>query len=181
MNDPPDILSDKNVIKLEYECMENTVVGVEIVTNFDKGDKNVKVFKRSWLCPDQNGELHIRSKKLRLRLPASLAYNYNIFNPNVLLTSGTKLRAWIINGNTWNFCKKSNDCYLKSRKRVSYASNILPPYSRPFYRRQCRKWSWDIITIATAQHIPVCPMEQGNFVEFMKRYSFDATLNLNCG
>ena len=164
--DPPKFLHGRRIL-IEYTCTGNKLIGVEVNTRLD-GAPSQKVFRKIWKCPSFGTQETVNNKvrKLKIRLPPNLAYNYNKFNKVVSLSSNTKLRGWVLDSDWWPSCHKDNNCYSRASVKVSYDATIPPPYSRPFRKvsENCRLWSWDVLTAMTSYNIPTCPVEEGRLM-----------------
>lgn len=150
---------------VEYRCYEDRYVGVEVVADVNSVVSQ-KLFQKIWRC-SKSEELHrTKIKSVRLKLPPDIAYNYNAFNKVVKLTSRSKVRVWMLDKSWWPYCFRQNSCYTRSSVKVSQDTYILPPFSRPYFRpyRKCTTWEWDIISILSSYHIPMCPYEEGKLL-----------------
>ena len=157
---PPVHLHRKSII-VEYRCTKKRVVGVEVITDIN-GIPAERIFTELWNC---NESIPPASKKRRvkLKLPDHIQYNYNNLNKEAALASKTKLRAWILDIKLWPLYKDKRSGYPRALAKVSYDTSILSPFSRPikYVSIDCRKWSWDILRAISSRNLPKCPAEHG--------------------
>ncbi|XP_053372866.1 protein sel-1 homolog 3-like [Mercenaria mercenaria] len=148
-------------VTVEYRCTEDKFVGVEVVADTNL-DVSQKLFQKVWRCHKSNELSVIKLKKVKLKLPPEVAYNYNAFNKHVTVTSRSKVRIWMLDNDLWSSCFRQRNCYTKSSVKVSYDVQISPPFSRPYYKpyKQCKTWGWDIVAMITFDIIPTCPCEE---------------------
>lgn len=140
-------------------------MGVEVLSDVDK-EPAVKVFQKIWKCHNIADTTNTKFKKVKVKLPPEIQYNYNALNKRIQFTNRTKLRAWILDPDWWNSCSTISNCYTRSTVKVSYDVIIQPPFSRPYRyaSKNCRTWSWDVLTISTSYKIPHCPFEDGRII-----------------
>ncbi|XP_052803670.1 protein sel-1 homolog 3-like [Mya arenaria] len=168
--DPPTSFSgDTTVIHVEYRCRDERYVGVEVLSDVigvfkSQIDTSVKVFQKVFRCHKDSISAQAKVKKVQLKLPPYVGFNFNVLNKNVTFTSNTKLRAWILETEWRHSCKKHNNCFTRSFVKVAYESSIDPPFSRPYVDvksslRGCISYRSKIQHYATSFRIPTCDVE----------------------
>ena len=167
MEDLTTIEGASTKVTVEYRCTDDKLIGVEVVADINL-EVSQKIFQKVWRCRKSEEYSGMKFKKVKLKLPPEVAYNYNAFNKHVTMTSRSKVRVWMLDNEWWPSCYRNSDCYTKSSVKVSYNVKISPPFSRPFYKlcKQCKAWSWDIIAHLSSANIPSCPYEEGNYILF---------------
>lgn len=167
LNPPSALSGDRTFISVEYRCTAQRYVGVEVISNLYNiyTQYSVKVFQYVWRCHSNIDNKSTRLRKVRLKLPEDVAFNYNAFNRNVTLTSVTSIRAWVLDKKWLEHCWHLKNCYSRSLVKVKYDTAIQDPFSRPFkgWRTlgECKSWGWEVLYYATSVRIPVCQVEQG--------------------
>lgn len=164
---PPVHLHGK-YITVEYRCTKDRFAGVEVLMDSDTL-KVQRIFSKLWKCKENRSKEPIK-KRVKLKVPCDLKYNYNYFNQEVNFASGQiKLRAWILDKELWPLYEKQGSGFPRALAKISYDTSILPPFSRPYVYMpvKCRKWSWDILTLITSRRIPTCPLEPGTFFDIL--------------
>ena len=154
-------------ITVEYRCTKDRIAGVEVLMDSDTLEVQ-RIFSKLWKCKENRRKEPIK-KRVKLKLPSDLKYNYNYFNQEVNFAAGKiKLRAWILDKELWPFYEKEGSGFPRASAKVSYDTSILPPFSRPYVyvSVKCRKWSWDILRLITSRRIPTCPIEPGTFLTY---------------
>jgi len=165
--DPPTVVSgDRTVINVEYRCTDSRYVGLEVVSDVTNIYINVaiKVFQYTWRCHSNEDFTLTTVRKVRLKLPDELAFNYNGHNTNVSFGSRTRIRAWVLEPDWLEFCLEPKNCYTRSFVKVTYNTVIQTPYLRPYKTGTCRTWGFDMLHIATSYIVPTCPIEEGKFL-----------------
>ncbi|KAK3609354.1 hypothetical protein CHS0354_036594, partial [Potamilus streckersoni] len=155
---PPTVFQNYQWLQVLHLCSRERIVGVELVTDFED-KKNMKIFQKVWRCRERTD--NEKWKHVRLKVVPSVAYNYNYFNRQTNVAINTKLRAWMLDPEIWNWSRKTHDSYHRSNIKVSYDLEILPPFSRPFltYPSRCEAWSFFMLAIKSSRYIPQCQKE----------------------
>lgn len=167
LNPPMIISGDRTQVQVEYRCTDEKLVGVQVITDVTNiyTDVSVKIFQKIFRCHKSSDVKESKFRKVRLKIPAGLAFNNNAVNKNTSLTSRTKIRAWVLDQDWWPHCWKDKNCYSRSFVKVSYDTLIQTTFSRPYRKseisRECVSWEWNVLSYSSSFYVPRCRKEHG--------------------
>ncbi|XP_069115229.1 protein sel-1 homolog 3-like [Argopecten irradians] len=170
---PPEVLFTGQKVMVEYRCSRDRIIGLEITGSTAKQKEDRKLFQKAWKC--NSGSHSVRTKRVTLRFPDSIAFRPDLFNSKMTFVNSPKLKAWNLDPVWWPSCRKYHNAFWRATAKVSYDVTLPHPYARPSKGgfNSCPKWPLLILADAKMKTIEMCPREP----EYINTINFPVAIN----
>ncbi|OWF53033.1 protein sel-1 homolog 3-like [Mizuhopecten yessoensis] len=175
--DPPEVLSHGMWLIVEYRCSRDRIIGLEVTGSIEKlkpgQNAERKLFRKAWKCNHENR--NIKRKRVKLKLPDSVAFRQDLFNSRITFVNSPKLKAWNLDPIWWPSCRKYHNAFWRATVKVSYDMQLPSPHARLSKGgfNSCPKWPLHILAEVQVKKIEICRKEP----EYVHTVTFPVAIN----